>query len=176
MTNKMDARLAAQKSREELSDVSILKEEIKDRTIDKIVKRMDAIEEQIKQLQDARDQLCYNKITRAELSENAITAFRKKREKYLTDVIALHLQSCQKAGLEPFTDVAMRMDIFSEWHAPGVFFLAASEADIKEAVKMVPEGDLSAKEREARLKEIDDSIKALRAELEKDLERIRAGK
>lgn len=174
MGNREDARSAAEKSRNELAAVSGVAEEIRGRTLDKINKRTAQVQERIKQLQDDREALCHNKITRAELLENAIAAFRKQRANYLTEVLAQHLQSCQKAGIEPFSNSSMRIDFFSEYKAFGVFFLAASEADIKEAVKLVEEGDLSAKEREARIKAIDDSIQALRVDLEKDLERIRA--
>jgi len=173
-SNAINAREMAEKNRNDLSSVSNTKEELKELISDRITKRTDAVEARIRQIADEKEELCRSTITRAELLENAITAFRKQRARYLQEVIARHLQSCRKAGLEPFNDVQMRLDIFNDWYAWGVFFLAASETDVKEAVKLLPEEGLSMKERDARIKVFDDEIRDLHAGLKKELERVRA--
>lgn len=171
---RSEAWAMREKNRVDLAAVNSVKEELKGRVIDVITKRMAVVEERIKELQEEKEELCRTKITRAELLENAIAAFRKQRARYLDEILAKHLQGCQAAGVEPFYDVAMRIDFWNEYRGMNVFFLAASEADIKEAVKLVPEGDMSTKERIIKIKAIDDQIDSLRADVERELAQERA--
>ena len=174
MSNRAHAWEMRERNRDEMAVVDTTGQELKDRILEKIEKRVAAIREQIKSLHEEKEELVRGKITRDELLENALSAYRKGRAQYLKEVIAKHLSACQFAGAEPFQPLALRHDFWDELRGMEIFFMAVSESDIHEAIKLVEAGGLSAKERESKIKALDKKISAVRSELENELAQVKA--
>lgn len=108
--------------------------------------------------------------TRDELADIAVKRFIEAKERHKISWLVKHLEDCRQHKSIPFGDAALRT-MFDERDNFKLFLFLTIEDDIRAAIATLPDDGTPKKDREKKLKKLDDEIQKLSLELEAEMAR-----
>lgn len=166
MFNREDRMANRDLNNQEKKDYASRKDKLIARQVDKIHRYYSGMEKRLNELHEERSALMEARVSREEFRKHAKQALKRAKERALSFYMK-HLESTHSKGTRPFpTDRHLIQDY--QLHLLG--YIALDEKTLDSLVDQLPDGDISEKERDARIAEVNEAIKATRAELDKKLE------
>jgi len=123
----------------------------------------------IHELEEEREKLLEVSILKKDFLPYALGKLQKQRKRMELH-IQKHLAECHKNSVEPFPDNYCPVNDFD---LKQLFWLILSDEKVERLINGLPEGEMSAKKRDARLKAIDDEIKEISGLIKADLEALK---
>ena len=151
---------AREKNRQNLKEMDSAMQTIEAKALDAIQKKHNEIEQKIKALQEEKAELLTGETTKNEVIKNALSQLKVRRNELIEYCLKPALESCKASNLTPFTG-----HLLSDEKARDIIYLVLTEKDIKEAVSGLPDTGLTEEERKTKVKQIDQEISQLLANL-----------
>lgn len=168
MLKKPELITAIQNDRERRGAIGKTLKDIKSFLLGDIEDRFNAVTARINQLHDEKHEIIKQPITKAELLEEALGAFRSAKSKAINGFLRTHLEGVQLRNAVPFDDRSINLHFSNETNMWQVFMLAVSEKDIRACVEAIDTQGVPAKQRDEHIKEIDAEVDRLEQLLKGD--------
>ena len=159
-----------QKNKDEIKDYSTAADEILARRIDRAQKSLQRRDARIKELQEERFRLMESALSKKDFIVEAKKAFEARRQESIM-AIGSSLSESRSRNTKPFQGTRFTL---SDMYWDRFLMGAIDPAIIDAALESLPEGGLSAKDRDKRIAEIDAEIDSIREEAHRELEAERA--
>ncbi|MDX9788807.1 MAG: hypothetical protein RBT11_18665 [Desulfobacterales bacterium] len=136
---------------------------------DILKKKYAELEKQLRDLQDQRFELMEMSLSKNEWAVEMKRVFMANRDVAIGR-LSEHFKKCHSKNIAPFPE---RFNLFKDYESHYLLYLILSEKDLDESLNLIPEGVISAKERDKKLVEIDLKIAKLKNTIKSGLEKAR---
>jgi hypothetical protein len=141
---------------------------LRSRLLDNLEKEHNALREKIDKLIEKKGDVLRGPASKADFVLATKEQWKNERQ-YIKDFLITHMADCQQRSEEPFS-AAFAKHLLEGINGRYLFFYIIDEKDIDDMAASLPEIGLSAKQKEKRIKELDEEINQLAAQLPKEEE------